>query len=286
MSEAPLILNVPFMHPDLNSSITPEEVAFFDPGLCSSTYSWKTFRPVTLPLDAKELKSRLDQLNSFGMEAGGQANLAYFKLTGAEDLYSESSFDLAEELAQKDGKIKQVSKQEMPLNLFIKFQLILALAFEMEETKLSLETETKLYKDKLIALKENISGNEEGLQSLPQSDINDLERLVPDISYNFQQIFVALLFFAPLEANFWLADSQIIEELQENYFISERSGSDIPLPFAPAASSLEPKNVAFAIQASVKDLFEALNEEKYFKLFPGPADILERKRIFYGCQVI
>ena len=174
-----IICYFPYLHTELINENIPKEAKIIDPGISRTgkrgrndgpgniggidqkDQNSRLWKPDNLPFDSKTLSSMLNQYHQFGEQCKKPSDLSYFAVAGLDDSYAGSTQEIRSELKSMD---KPASEQPSPEeNLLKTAQVILGLAFQLEQNQLDVMAEDKTQSqtwdkfDKNLGLEKGIS---------------------------------------------------------------------------------------------------------------------------------
>ncbi|SDB26180.1 hypothetical protein SAMN05660653_01249 [Desulfonatronum thiosulfatophilum] len=158
----PLILNFPFLHPEMESADLledlPEEVLFLDPGI-NENGSGRIWRPSNLPLSEELAKIFLRESASFALERGRSVGALKAAAMTGDDFYSQTVYSIQSKLT---GGAEP--RREDPA---VRSQQTLLLAWQHEEQTLEIRNIQQGIDDGFAHLEQSLGvGDGEDLDEL------------------------------------------------------------------------------------------------------------------------
>ena len=207
------ILFFPRLHAELLSQGLPRGVKLFDPGLKKAEADRDAWRPDNLPLSEDEARRYIRESLGFGEHVSSPADLAFFAGGGQEDFYSQTSAAIRSEFSGKMAAADSGAQPETR-ELFLKGQMMLLLAWTLEEKDLELKSLRDRTRNLERQFRTSLGLDEEERLDLPMGQQNALNGLENDFMVWSRLLPWFLLWMTDADCLF-VQDRAILDEWQE-----------------------------------------------------------------------
>ncbi|MFP4391310.1 MAG: hypothetical protein ACOC43_01790 [Desulfohalobiaceae bacterium] len=158
------LIYFPWMHPQLLSDVTQIEVCLLDPGLGHKESGKKNlsfWQPGILPLQGQKAQAYLQQVHALAQQYRDPEELALQAREGDKPpLFAQTSAALAKELRQRLNPQSE-SRDDASRNNALQAQMVLLLAWDLEEQTLEQDRLEKGLEDKWSRLQDELGIDEE-----------------------------------------------------------------------------------------------------------------------------
>ncbi len=216
----PLLLAVPWLHPEMEPGTLPVDARFFDPGVGPASLpvgipgGW---RPADAPLSEAMASAFLRESAAFVREHGGSRGALNVNTLAGNDFYAGSALSIQSELTGGAGR------RDDPA---VRCQQLLLLAWQVEEQTLELRSLGRHIQAGLRDLDAVL-----GVDDTDEIKVLSGERfsLVPEdreLILSWRLVLEAMLFFVPQETLLMTSHPEIIENLVD---APDCSPADLPV---------------------------------------------------------
>jgi hypothetical protein len=152
------------MHAELLSGLPEVQVCLLDPGLSqvrSAEGIPELWQPAGLPLQAGQAQTYLQQVQSLALQYPDPKQLALQAREGHPPLFAQTSAALASELRQRLEPKQQTQEQKREQEYALQAQMVLLLAWDLEEQTLEQGRLEQNLEDKWQRLQDMLGADEE-----------------------------------------------------------------------------------------------------------------------------
>lgn len=206
------------MHPSFVSNELSQFIYFLDPGILPNDNTYRYWRPSNLPMDEALATKYLKECFNFGNQFKEPSELVYYAAFNINDFYSHTSMAIKSELADWSENNHESPDSMGEQENYIKAQMILLLAWSLEETILELlELEQGLqHKWELFYNSVGFSEQEKKYNSYPINKITTIFGLQKDSILSWKKLLPWFLLYLPDDAYLFVTEKDIGKEWMGN----------------------------------------------------------------------